>query len=272
MTKLAIIGVGKMGAAVLGGLIAGGWPAPDIAAVEPDATSASRVTAQFAVPVLPPAEAVTGAAAVVLVVKPADVPKALDGIAEWFPADAVLVSLAAGVPISTLEAHLPPGTAVVRVMPNTPALVGKGMAAVSPGTACPPAALDLATRILGAVGQVVRVPEALQSAVTAVSGSGPAYVFAVAEAMIDAGVRLGLSRPLATQLSVQTLLGAATMLCETGEHPTVLRENVTSPGGTTAAALHELERASLKFAFAEAMQACARRSDELTERFATAAG
>ncbi len=267
MTRLAIIGAGKMGGAVLGGLVASGWPSSEIAVVEPDPATAERVASQFGVAVLPAVRAVAGAAAVVLVVKPAEVVKVLDGITAHFPADAILVSLAAGVPVATLEAHLPAGSAVVRVMPNTPALVGKGMSALSPGNSCPAAGLDLAERILAAVGQVVRVPEAMQSAVTAVSGSGPAYVFAVAEAMIDAAVGLGLARPLATQLSVQTLLGAAALLAETGEHPTVLRENVTSPGGTTAAALHELERARLRYAFAEAMAACAKRSDELTAAF-----
>jgi pyrroline-5-carboxylate reductase len=174
-----------------------------------------------------------------------------------------VVSLAAGVSTASLAQHLPAGTPVVRVMPNTPALVGQGMSVMSPGAGCPQQSLDLAEAVLGAVGQVRQVAEAHQDAVTALSGSGPAYVLYVVEAMIDAGVLLGLPRPLARDLAVQTVLGAATMVAGTGEHPTVLRENVTSPGGTTAAALHLLDEAAVKAAFARAMRAARDRSAEL---------
>ncbi|MGV1003272.1 MAG: pyrroline-5-carboxylate reductase [Candidatus Nanopelagicales bacterium] len=266
MTQLAIVGAGKMGGAVLAGLVAGGWPPAELAVVEPHAPTAERIRSELGVAVTDLATAVRDAAAVIVLVKPQDVAGVLLAAAPQLPAGAVVISLAAGVPTSLLEACLPAGTPVIRVMPNTPAVVGKGMSAVSPGANCPPDALELAERIMAAVGHVVRVPESQQSAVTAVSGSGPAYVFAVAEAMIDAGVLLGLARPLATELTVHTLVGAATMLAETGEHPTVLRENVTSPGGTTAAALHELNGGGLAFTFAEAMKACAQRSDEMTEQ------
>jgi pyrroline-5-carboxylate reductase len=148
-------------------------------------------------------------------------------------------------------------------MPNTPALIGLGMSVVSAGSDCPTSSVALAERVLGAVGEVREVPEWQQDAVTAVSGSGPAYVFAVAEAMIDAGVHLGLPRPLARDLTVHTLIGAATMLRDSGEHPAVLRENVTSPGGTTAAALHVLEELAVKAAFTRAMRAARDRSEEL---------
>ena len=199
----------------------------------------------------------------VIGVKPHQVTAVLDEVAPHLPPGATVVSLAAGVSTATLAAHLPAGTAVVRVMPNTPALVGMGMSVMSPAPGCPPESLALAERVLGAVGQVRTTPESQQDAVTAVSGSGPAYVFYVAEAMIDAGVMLGLPRDLAHDLTIQTLLGAATMLRDTGEHPTVLRENVTSPGGATAAAVHVLDDAAVKAAFANAMRACRDRSGEL---------
>jgi pyrroline-5-carboxylate reductase len=196
-------------------------------------------------------------------VKPQQVPDVLDQIAGRLATGATVISIAAGIGTAALADHLPRGTAVVRVMPNTPALVGQGMSALSAGPDCPPASVDLARRILAAVGEVVEVPESAQDAVTAVSGSGPAYVFHLAESMIEAGVLVGLPRPLAQRLTVQTLLGAATMLRETGDAPAVLRENVTSPGGTTAAALHVLDDAAVRAAIANAVMAARDRSLEL---------
>ena len=152
---------------------------------------------------------------------------------------------------------------VVRVMPNTPALVDEGMSAVSPGAHCTPDHVALAVRLMACVGKVVEVPEKMQDAVTAISGSGPAYIFYTVEAMIEAGVGLGLPRRLATELTLQTVYGAATMLRETGEHPVVLRENVTSPAGTTAAALRVLEDHKVRAAFLSALEAARNRSIEL---------
>jgi pyrroline-5-carboxylate reductase len=148
-------------------------------------------------------------------------------------------------------------------MPNTPALVDEGMSAMSPGAHCTEAQMQVAGELLGAVGKVLTVPEKYQDAVTAISGSGPAYIFYVVEAMIEAGVVLGLPRATAHELVVQTLVGAATMLRETGEHPTVLRENVTSPAGTTAAALRELDDHKVRAAFVTAMEAARDRSQQL---------
>ena len=148
-------------------------------------------------------------------------------------------------------------------MPNTPALVDEGMAAISPGSHCDADHLAIAERLLAATGKVIRVPEKQQDAVTAISGSGPAYIFYVVEAMIEAGVLLGLPRATATELAVQTLFGAATMLRETGQHPTVLREQVTSPAGTTVAALRELDDHKVRAAFITAMEAARDRSREL---------
>jgi pyrroline-5-carboxylate reductase len=252
-----------MGQAVLSGLLRAGWDPQGLVAAEPHAPTAEVVRSELGVAVLPAGEAVEGVDVVVVAVKPHDVTRLLDDISAHLAPGATVISLAAGVATATLAAHLPPGTPLVRVMPNTPALIGLGMSVMSPAPGCPPEALDVARRVLSAVGEVREAPESAQDAVTAVSGSGPAYVFHVAEAMIDAGVHLGLPRPLARDLTVQTLIGAATMLRDSGEHPAVLRENVTSPGGTTAAALHVLEELAVKAAFAKAMRAARDRSAEL---------
>jgi pyrroline-5-carboxylate reductase len=160
---------------------------------------------------------------------------------------------------------VPDGVAVVRVMPNTPALVDEGMAAISPGSHCDDHHLAEAEELMGSTGRVLRVPERQMDAVTAISGSGPAYIFFVVESMIEAGVHLGLPRATATDLVVQTLVGSAKMLRETGTHPVVLREQVTSPGGTTAAALRELETHKVRAAFLAAMEAARDRSRSLAE-------
>jgi pyrroline-5-carboxylate reductase len=261
--RVAMLGVGRMGQAVLSGMLDAGWDPSRVVAAEAHEPTAQAVRARHGIEVIPAVRAVEGADLVVVAVKPNDVTAVLDDIAAHLPVGATVVSLAAGLSTERLAAHLPSGTPLVRVMPNTPALVGMGMSVMSPAPGCPPESLALAERVLGSVGEVRTTPEAQQDAVTAVSGSGPAYVFYVAEAMIDAGVMLGLPRSLAHDLTVQTLLGAATMMRDSGEHPTVLRENVTSPGGTTAAALHVLDDAAVKAAFANAMRACRDRSAEL---------
>jgi pyrroline-5-carboxylate reductase len=261
--RVALVGVGRMGQAVLAGLLDAGWDPARIVAAEAHEPTAQAVGERHGIEFRSSETAVVEADVVVVAVKPHDVTAVLDDISPNLQPGATVVSLAAGLSISRLAAHLPAGTALVRVMPNTPALVGMGMSVMSPAPGCPSESLALAERVLGAVGAVRTAPESQQDAVTAVSGSGPAYVFYVAEAMIDAGVMLGLPRPLAHDLTVQTLLGAARMLSDTGEHPTVLRENVTSPGGTTAAALHVLDDAAVKAAFANAMRACRDRSAEL---------
>jgi len=175
----------------------------------------------------------------------------------------LVVSLCAGLSTHQIEAAMPDGTAVVRVMPNTPAQVDEGMAAISAGASATAEHLAHVTELLSAVGKVVTVPEKYQDAVTAISGSGPAYLFFVVEAMIDAGVMLGLPRDISTTLVVQTMYGSAKLLADSGEHPTVLRERVTSPGGTTAAALRELEDHRVKAAFMTAMEAARDRSRAL---------
>ena len=173
--------------------------------------------------------------------------------------------MAAGITTVALQAELPSGLAVVRVMPNTPALVDKGMTAISPGSHCSEDHLAHAENLLRSIGKVIRIAEKHQDAVTAISGSGPAYIYYVVEAMIEAGVLLGLPRATASALTLQTVVGAAAMLDETGEHPSVLRENVTSPAGTTSAALRELDDHKVRAAFLSAMEAARDRSRELAQ-------
>jgi pyrroline-5-carboxylate reductase len=261
--RLAVLGAGRMGQAIMSGLLSSGWVPERIVAAEAHAPTADLVRERLGISVAPGPEAVEDADAVLVAVKPHHVAGVLDEVADRLRPGVTVVCIAAGVTTATVAAHVPEGTAIVRVMPNTPALVGQGMSALSPMPGCPRESVELARSILASVGAVAEVPESLQDAVTALSGSGPAYVFHLAESMIDAGVLLGLPRPLAHTLTVQTLVGAATMLRDSGEHPAVLRENVTSPGGTTAAALHVLEDAAVRAAMANAMRAARDRSAEL---------
>lgn len=259
MTKLLLVGGGKMGEALLGGLLQGGALAPgDVAVVEPSAERRAALAERFAgIGLL---EAPVAADAAVVAVKPPLVPSICRRLGELGVPR--VLSIAAGVPLAAMEAEVPAGTAVVRAMPNTPSLVGEGAAAIAGGAAATDDDLAWAESILGAVGLVVRVSEPELDAVTGLSGSGPAYVFLVAEALIDAGVLVGLSRPLAEQLAVQTLRGAAELLA-TGTPAAQLRADVTSPGGTTAAGLRALEAAGVRSAFADAVAAATARAAEL---------
>ncbi|THV13044.1 pyrroline-5-carboxylate reductase [Nocardioides caeni] len=252
-----------MGETLLSGLIRAGRSAADLVVVEKREERAAELAERYGVPVVADVAAAAEADTVLLVVKPQDMADVLAEIAPALRPGQLLVSLAAGITTSFIESHVPEGVAVVRVMPNTPALVDEGMAAISAGTHCDDAHLAEATDLLRSVGRVVEVPEKQQDAVTAISGSGPAYVFFVVEAMIEAGVHLGLPRTVAHELAVQTLVGSAIMLRETNEHPAVLREQVTSPGGTTAAALRELEVHRVRAAFLAALEAARDRSREL---------
>jgi len=260
---VAILGAGVMGETVVSGLVRAGRSPGDLVLSERRPERAAELRERYGVDVLGNIEAATRADTLVLVVKPQDMPDLLDEIAHVVRPSQLVVSLAAGITTAFIEARLPAGVPVVRVMPNTPALVDEGMAAISPGLHCDEAHLVEAEDLLRATGKVLRVPEKQQDAVTAISGSGPAYLFFVVEAMIEAGVHLGLPRTTATELVVQTMVGSATMLRETGEHPTVLRERVTSPGGTTAAAIRELEDHKVRAAFMTALASAAARSKEL---------
>lgn len=268
MTKpkvVAIFGAGVMGEALLSGLMRGERPAMEVVITERRPDRAEQIRDSYGVRVLNNAEAAAEADTLVLVVKPQDMSSLLAEIAPLVRPDALVVSLAAGITCDTIAAGLPEGHPVVRVMPNTPALVDEGMSAIAAGATCDREHLDEATALLSSVGKVVEVPEHYLDAVTAISGSGPAYIFYVVEAMIEAGVLLGLPRATATSLVVQTLVGAATMLRETGEHPTVLRENVSSPAGTTVAAIRQLDEHKVRAAFVSAMVAARDRSSELAQ-------
>ncbi|HYP44863.1 MAG TPA: pyrroline-5-carboxylate reductase [Propionibacteriaceae bacterium] len=260
-----MLGAGVMGETVLSGLLRAGWSAGDIVATDRRPEREVELRGTYGIEMLTNSEAAAGADTLILVVKPQDMRELLGEISGVLRPGALVVSLAAGVDTASIESQLPAGTAVIRVMPNTPAQVDEGMAAISPGSHSQQHHLDHVTDILSATGQVVTVPEHYQDAVTAISGSGPAYLFFVVEAMIEAGVHLGLPRDTASQLVVQTMLGSAKLLRETGEHPTVLRERVTSPGGTTAAAVRQLEDRAVRAAFIQAMEAARDRSRELAQ-------
>jgi len=263
MARLLLVGGGRMGGALLAGLIAQRWAAaPELAVVEVDPGRRAELVAAHpgVIVVTDPAQA-PDSEAVLLAVKPGDVAGAC-AAAVRVGARRVL-SVAAGVTTATLEEALPAGTPVVRAMPNTPALVGAGAAAISPGTAAGNDDLTWAEEILGAVGDVVRVPEAQLDAVTGLSGSGPAYVFLMAEALAEAGVLVGLPRVTSERLAAQTLLGAARLLIESGESAATLRAQVTSPAGTTAAGLHALEQAGVRAAITDAVVAATARSEAL---------
>jgi pyrroline-5-carboxylate reductase len=263
MGLVAIFGAGVMGETLLGGLIRAGRSTHDLVVTERRPDRAAELHAKHGVEVVSNVVAAAKADTLVLVVKPQDMGALCEEIATHVRPGALVVSLAEGITTEFLESRLPDGIPVVRVMPNTPALVDEGMSAISAGAHCDEAHLAEAEALLASVGKVLRVEEKHLDAVTAISGSGPAYIFYVAEAMIEAGVFLGMPRSTATELVVQTFYGAATMLRETGEHPSVLRENVTSPGGTTVAALRTLDDHKVRAAFISALEAARDRSHEL---------
>ncbi len=265
MKQTAILGAGVMGETLLSGLVRAGRRVDNLLVGEKREDRARELEERYGVAVVGNVEAARKADTVALVVKPQDMGDVLDEIAGELRPGQLLVSLAAGITTAFIEARVPEGVAVVRVMPNTPALVDEGMAAISPGSHCDEHHLAEAESLMGSVGRVLRIPERQQDAVTAISGSGPAYIFFVVESMIEAGVHLGLPRSTATDLVVQTLVGSAKMLRETGTHPAVLREQVTSPGGTTAAALRELEIHKVRAAFLAAIEAARNRSRALAE-------
>ena len=203
---------------------------------------------------------------VILAVKPQQAVSVLTTLEQAVGAKKLIISIMAGVRTASIEEALQSGTRVVRVMPNTPALVGMGATAICPGRKATPHDLDLVETIFALTGLVVRVEEKLMDAVTGLSGSGPAYVFTFVEALSDAGVKNGLPREIAYRLAVQTVLGSARMLAEAGEHPALLREKVTSPGGTTIAALHVMENGRFRGVIMDAVDAATQRSKELAEK------
>ena len=256
--RLVVVGGGNMGAALVGGLLASGWTAADLAIVE--VVESRRAALGELFPGVDCGSQVPVADGAVIAVKPPDVPAAV--AAAVAAGCRRVLSIAAGVPLSALQAAAGPDVAVVRAMPNTPALVGQGAAAIAPGPTAGEGDLVWAEEVLGAVGTVVRVGEGQLDAVTGLSGSGPAYLFLVAEALIDAGVLAGLPRPTAEALVHQLFVGSAALLSERGD-AAGLRAMVTSPGGTTAAGLRVLEEHGVRSAMLEAVVAATRRSTEL---------
>ena len=262
MTTLAVLGTGKLGEALLSGLLRAGRAPDDVVVVVRRAERGTQLEERYGVRAVSVAEA-AGADVLLVTVKPQDIDALVDELAPCARPSSLLVSLAAGIPTAYYAKRLAAGMPVVRVMTNTPVLVDEAMSALSAGAHASEAHLALAEELLAPVGKVVRVPEAQQDAVTALSGSGPAYFYYLVEAMIDAGILLGIPRTVAADLLVQTALGAAVMLRDAGEHPVKLREAVTSPAGTTINAIRELEKHGVRAALIDAIEAARDRSAEL---------
>lgn len=285
MARIAIVGGGGMGEALLSGLLRAGRQVKDLVVAEKDPERAKYLAEKHAVLVTTVADAVDTATYVIVAVKPFDVEGLVSEIAdaaaqaESDTAEQVFVTVAAGVTTAFFENKLPAGAPVIRVMPNAPVVVGGGVSALAPGRFATAEHLKEVSAIFDAVGGVLTVPESQLDAVTALSGSGPAYFFLMVEALVDAGVNAGLTRPVATDLVVQTMAGSAAMLLErldqtqaaggAGTGPAMdtsaaqLRATVTSPGGTTAAGLRELEKGGLRAAVANAVEAAKTRSEQL---------
>ena len=264
---LAVLGVGKAGEALIAGVLSSGWREPgEIVATARHQERVDEIAERYGIrTTLSNSEAVEGAGIVVVGVKPQDIEGLLTEIAGTVTAQQTVVSIAAAIPTALIESHLSDRVPVVRAMPNTPMTVHEGMAGVTAGAYADEEHLARAEEVLGSVGRTVRVDEGYMDAITAVSGSGPAYFALLAESMIEAGILLGLSREVSTDLVVQTMLGTAKLLRDGKMHPVELREAVTSPGGTTIAAIRELEQAGVRAAFLNAIQAAMKRSQELAQ-------
>ncbi|HIW95354.1 MAG TPA: pyrroline-5-carboxylate reductase [Candidatus Corynebacterium gallistercoris] len=270
MTNIGIIGGGNIGEALFSGIIEDGADPKSIIVADPSEDRLNDLKDQYGVVVTTEgSEAAESADLLFICVKPDIVPVVLEDVSDVLDNnsnESIIVSMAAGVTIGAMEKLLPAGTPVVRVMPNTPMLVGKGASGIAGGRFAEESHLDQVKDTLSKVGAAVVVKEKDLDAVTAVSGSGPAYIFLVVESMIESAVQLGLPRPLAEKLAIANVEGAATMMAKNqdgGDSPSVLRTKVTSPAGTTAAALRELEESGIRGAFFRAMEACKDRSEEL---------
>jgi pyrroline-5-carboxylate reductase len=263
--RIAVLGAGRIGEALISGLLSSGWRRPsDITASSRRPERVTELAERHGIRATADnVEAASGAALVVVSVKPQDIDGLLGQIGPAISVEQTVLSVAAATPTATLERHLAAGVPVVRAMPNTPSTVHEGIAGLCAGSHAGDAHVTLAEEALAHLGSVVRVPERHMDAVTAVSGSGPAYFALLAEAMIEAGLLLGLSREISTQLVIQTMFGTAKQLRDEGLHPVELREMVTSPGGTTIAAIRELEAAGVRAAFLDAIQAAMTRAKEL---------
>jgi pyrroline-5-carboxylate reductase len=264
MQRIAIIGAGRIGEALLAGLVSSGWS--DIVVTSRRPERVAELTDRYGSDATTVnADAVHGAGVVVIAVKPQDIDALLDDIGAVVTPEQTVLTVAAAIPTARIEARLPEGVPVVRAMPNAPSTVHEGMAGIAAGAHARDEHLEAAEEVLSHLGRVVRVPEQAMDAITAVSGSGPAYLALLAEAMIEAGILLGLSREVSTTLVVQTMFGTAKLLRDTKMHPVELREFVTSPGGTSISAIRELEQAGVRAAFLNAIQAAMTRARELAD-------
>lgn len=261
--SVAVIGAGVMGEALIAALISYGVAPESIIVSEKRKDRGDELANRYSIKVGEIEEIVANAQVILLVVKPQDMSNLLAEIKNTIDPTALVITFAAGKTISFITGALGTGNPIVRVMPNTPTLVGAGMAAISVGAGVSSEQAMFVTGFLSATGKTVEVPEDLQDAVTATSGSGPAYFFRFVEAMVEGAEKLGLSNEIATKLTIQTMLGAAKLLDESGKSPTVLRENVTSPNGTTAAALASFDSDQIQKIVADAMKAARDRSQEL---------
>ncbi len=260
---IGVLGAGKMGEALLSGMLRAGVSQADVIAAVRRPARARELRAAHGIEVLTAAEAAARADTLVVTVKPQDMAVLLEEIEPAVPAGRLVISVAAGITTGFIERRLPAGIPVVRVMSNTPVLVDEAMSVISAGTYAGEEHLQRAEELLRPVGKVLRIPESQQNAATALSGSGPAYVYYLVEAMVDAGILLGMARGNALEMVTQAVYGAATMLRDSGEHPVILREAVTSPGGTTINAIRELEKHSVRAAILAAIEAASERGREL---------
>ncbi|MER7672096.1 pyrroline-5-carboxylate reductase [Kitasatospora sp. NPDC096128] len=261
--KIAFLGTGKIGEALLSGLLRAGTDPADVLVTARRPERAAELADRYGVVAVSNAEAAKLADTLILAVKPQDMGTLLEELAPHISPDRLVISAAAGVPTAWFEERLAAGTPVVRVMPNTPVLVDEGMSVISGGSHAREEHLARAEEIFSSVGKALRLPESQQDAATALSGSGPAYFYFLVEAMTDAGILLGLPRQVAHDLIVQSAIGASVMLRDSGEHPVKLREAVTSPAGTTIAAIRELENHGVRAALLGALEAARDRSREL---------
>ncbi|MBT1073144.1 pyrroline-5-carboxylate reductase [Pelotalea chapellei] len=262
--KIGFIGGGNMAEAIIKGLLAGGVHTDSVVVAEPMPLRRDFLSSEYAAEVSDDnLEVARQADIVVLAIKPQMAGSVLASLEPAILGNKLVVSIMAGVSTAFIEEALTNGVRVVRAMPNTPALIQAAATAICPGKKATSSDLDMARAIFERVGTVVTVPEKMMDAVTGLSGSGPAYVYTFVEALSDAGVKNGLLREVATELAVQTVLGSCRMIAETGEHPALLREKVTSPGGTTITGLHALESGCFRGTIMDAVDAACRRSKEL---------
>jgi pyrroline-5-carboxylate reductase len=268
VATVAVVGAGKIGELLLSGLLRSGWPASQLVATARRPERAAELTSRYGIDVVDNATAVARADVIAIAVKPQDASALMADLGPLLSdyQDRLVISLCAGLPTSFFAKWLPEATPVVRVMTNTPALVDEAMTAISAGRHATAAHLDLAEEMFKPLGRTIRLPESQQDAVTALSGSGPAYFFYLVEAMTDAGILLGLPRQVAYDLIVQTAIGSAIMLRDSGEHPVKLREAVTSPAGTTISAIRELENHGVRAALLSALEAARDRAKQIADQ------